>query len=326
MTDQPVEIALVVVACLFALFAGANDGGSLLATSLKTTSLRPLTATVVLAATVGLVPLVFGTQVATTLADRLVTFDGSRNLAVLLVAVAGATLVVAALSRRGLPTSLTLALIGSIIGAGLGAGFAVAWPWVLGVLALAVAAPIVGLLGARIVTRLLAVPRARTALSRRLRRLHRIGFALLAFAYSANDGQKILAVLVLASSAGDVDPQGVPAAPLTLLSASALFLVGALFGIRRYATRLGSAVLPVSPVHGVTAQLSAVAAVTGSAAAGMPVSMTQVIAGALVGSGLAESSRRVRWNQAVSIVGAWVLTVPAATAVCALAAAIVTHV
>lgn len=325
MTDDPAHAALVVVACLFAVFTGANDGGSVLSTSLKATSLRPMTATVMLAVSLVLMPVVFGTQVATTLAERLVTFDGPHGRTTLIIAVSGATAVVAVLSRWGLPTSLTLALIGSILGAGLGAGFAVAWSWVTAVLVLAVVAPVAGLLGARVVARLWAAPTARAGVGRRVRRLHRVGFTLLACAYGANDGQKILAVLVLATSAGGVGADGVPARVPVLLAASALFAVGTLIGVRRYATRMGSAVLPATPVHGVTAQLSAAVAVTGSAAAGMPVSMTQVVAGALVGSALANSSRSVRWNAALGVVAAWVVTVPAAAAVTAGVSALVTR-
>jgi PiT family inorganic phosphate transporter len=52
---------------------------------------------------------------------------------------------------------------------------------------------------------------------------------------------------------------------------------------------------------------------------GVPVSTTHTITGAIVGVGSARRLSAVRWNVASSIVYAWVITIPAAGAVAALA-------
>jgi PiT family inorganic phosphate transporter len=116
------SIALLVVAALFAVVAGANDGSSILASAVRVSGLRPWVSISILLAAVVLGPLVlFGTSVATTLAHRLVPFDARGGVhVVLLVAALAAMLVVFGLSRAGLPTSLTLALVGGISGAGWG--------------------------------------------------------------------------------------------------------------------------------------------------------------------------------------------------------------
>src|SRR5699024_7600754 len=89
--------------------------------------LRPGTSIVVLLLAVALGPLfVFGTGVATTLAHRLVRFgEGDATHAALLVGVLTAIAVVFALTRAGVPTSLTLALVGALTGSGWGAGLPV---------------------------------------------------------------------------------------------------------------------------------------------------------------------------------------------------------
>jgi PiT family inorganic phosphate transporter len=51
----------------------------------------------------------------------------------------------------------------------------------------------------------------------------------------------------------------------------------------------------------------------------MPVSMTQAIAGGLIGAGVARGAGRVRWHAAVKIVIAWVLTLPMSALVAAVA-------
>ena len=52
---------------------------------------------------------------------------------------------------------------------------------------------------------------------------------------------------------------------------------------------------------------------------GVPVSTTHTITGAIVGVGAARRLSAVRWNVASSIVYAWVITIPAAAIVAAVA-------
>ena len=52
---------------------------------------------------------------------------------------------------------------------------------------------------------------------------------------------------------------------------------------------------------------------------GIPVSTTHTITGAIVGVGAARRVSAVRWNVAQGIVVAWVITLPAAAAIGALA-------
>ncbi len=71
-----------------------------------------------------------------------------------------------------------------------------------------------------------------------------------------------------------------------------------------------------------TAELASGTAVLGCAALGSPVSMTQTIAGALIGAGMTGSSGRVRWHTTLKIVLAWMLTLPVSGLLAAAAALI----
>lgn len=318
---------LVVVAVAFAAVNGANDGGTLLALSLRTAGLRVWVAMLVLAAMVAVAPVLVGTQVATTLAVRLVDV-GTAGRAVLLGAVLAAVAVPFALARAGLPTSLTVALVGGLVGAGAVTGAGVAWPLVAGVVAAAAAAPVAGGALAFALSRLarhLAVPRGA---ARFLARAHRITFALQALAYGANDGQKMLAVGAIAlgliggqagSSGGS--GSGVPAAWPLLAGAALAFLAGAALGLRRYARTVGM-IIPLRQPNAVVGEAAASAAVLGTAALGAPVSMTQAVAGGLVGTGASEGQGRVRWQVTSRIAIAWVATLPLAAAVGAATAAL----
>jgi PiT family inorganic phosphate transporter len=51
----------------------------------------------------------------------------------------------------------------------------------------------------------------------------------------------------------------------------------------------------------------------------MPVSMTQSVAAGLVGAGVSQGRRRVRWQYTVPVLTSWVVTLPASFTVAALA-------
>ncbi len=118
------------------------------------------------------------------------------------------------LAGRGLPTSLTLAVVGAIAGAGVGARLPVSWGTVATVLVLGALAPIAGLGLAFAVTRVAAAWSSDRPLDQRTQRWHVAAFGLQCLAYGSNDGQKMLAVLAVAT--GTVADGRVPASPLAV--------------------------------------------------------------------------------------------------------------
>lgn len=300
---------LVLAAVAFALVTGANDGATLVAINLPNPAIRPPAAVVILAVAVAVVPLIGGARVAETLAHGLVSFEGAGGEGRFLGAVAAALAVVFVLSRRGLPTSLTLAILGAIVGTGLGLGLPVSWSTVVVVVLIGLAAPVVSAIGGVLVARALGYSPIGHAWTQ-LRVLGGISFLLQSIAYAANDGQKMLAVLAIALGLG-LDGR-IVVEPGSQLLLGGLFAVGTLAGIERLAGRLGRGILPVRALHVVASEFASAASVLGSAGLGAPVSMTQASTAALVGAGVSETVWRVRWEHAVRIGGAWVLTLPAA--------------
>ncbi|MDX3107590.1 inorganic phosphate transporter [Nonomuraea angiospora] len=290
---------LIVVAGLFAVVSGVNDGGALLATGLKLPSVRPATGILVLVVLVAVVPLITH-QVAVTFTTRLASFQAPGGKIAMTVAVISALAVVTALSMKGLPTSLTLAVVGGLTGAGLGWGLPVSLGSVGLVLAFGMAAPFAGGLLGWLLVRVLLI----TTSAGGLRRWHQVGFLLQSLAYAANDGQKMLAVFMIVL--------GFSGAPLPYTSLVAvLFGLGTMYGLPRAGRTLGRELIASRPPHGVAAELAAGTAVIACAAVGMPVSMTQAIAGGLIGAGVAQGGGRVRWYATGKIVAAWLLTLPA---------------
>lgn len=312
----PLDPWLTVLAALaLAAVSGANDGASMLSLALSGREVPPLLGLGVLVVALVTVPLVLGITVAATLVDGLVAFGPVTRPVAIPIALLLAVAVAGALAHRGLPTSLTLALVGSIVGLGVGLGAAVHWPVVGRALTIAAAAPFVAAGLANLLHRL----SARLPLRASARRRRWTGVAALvaqAVAYGANDGQKVIAVLLLASvaGAGAGVARGTLDADVRLVALGGVFALGTLWGLRAVVRRLGRGILSVRPGDALTAQFAASIAVLGTAAWGAPVSMTQSSAAALVGSGLTRGSGRIRWTTAARLAGSWALTLPTAVA------------
>lgn len=303
--------ALLLVAALgFAVVNGMNDGGALVGAGLKVGGLPPAVAAGMLALALVVAPLVVGTQVAATLVHRLVSFSDAGGLVAgptaLLVAVGTAVVVVLVLSRRGLPTSLTLALVGAITGAGIGGGLTVSLSTLGLILGAGLAAPIVGALGGFALSRVGGLLPITGRLSRRIRYAHVAAFSMQCLAYAGNDGQKMVAVLVVATGA----TEGIDVSVPELVLLAALFSVGLVAGLRPAAGMLSAEIIPARPPDAVAAEISSAGAVLASAALGAPVSMTQSVAAALVGAGMSRDPRRVRWRAAGRLGLAWLCTLP----------------
>ena len=308
----------VTVAALVATFTGFNDAGALVGVGMRIRGLRPVTAVAWLGTAVTVAPVLVGTAVAATLGERLVAFGpGPTAGPAVVTGVGAAVLVTAGLAVRGLPTSLTLALIGGIAGAGVGARLAVDWRLIWLVLSAAAVAPVVGALAALGLSRMVYALPAPEGAGRRLRWLHLTAYGATCLAYGANDGQKMLAVQVAVS--GGTVAASVGSAPV-MATITGCFLLGGLVGLPRLAGALAGGLTAGRPDAVVITELSGAAVVLGTAAAGAPVSMTQSLSGAMVGTGLSRGARKVRWRGVIRLGRAWLLTLPTAFATGALGA------
>ena len=311
---------VVVVAWVFALVTGVNDGAAMLSIGLRLPGIPPWGALLTMGAAVAITPLVLGTAVATTLSQRLVTFDGDAGLRALLVAVATAVATTSMLARRGLPTSLTLALVGGITGAGLGAGAAVSWSTVAFVLVMGLVAPMVGMGAGWLLYVAAATLPPSSPLRRRIPPGHLVGFGLQCLAYGSNDAQKMLAIVAVAlGTEATVAGLGIPA----LAAIAVTFMMGTVVGLPRLAATMGGGVVPLEAPAVVITEVASAGVVLATSAVGAPVSMTQAITGAMVGTGLSRSRGRIRWEEAARIAAAWVVTLPVALLVALALAAFV---
>lgn len=316
-------IALYIAACAFALAHGTNTGSTLLSMGLTIRSLRPALALFIMMLGVALAPVLLGTAVATTLAGDLVGWDADSGAVGMLTAVITSIVVVFVLGWFGIPTGLTLALLGGIAGFGFASGDPVAWPTITVVLVLMALAPVVGGIGSAVLIRVIAPVLRWGDAGRTLRGTHIGAFTILAVAYGANDAQKMLAVFSVAAGAVS---GAVPLVWWQLCAAAALFGLGTALGLGRMARTISTGVMPVRTLDAVATEVSTAGAMLTSSLFGAPVGLAQTLSGSLVGCGLTKGVGRIRWQTASKVGAAWVATLPAAFLISAAVGAVVSRV
>jgi PiT family inorganic phosphate transporter len=291
-------MSLLMIAA-FNLLAGFNDGGNLVATVLPL-RVPPAFLWLWLTGAVGLGPLLVGTAVAHTVAYGIVALP--REVTALPAMALAATLTVLLSWWRRLPTSMSLALVGAMVGVSVvhrapvfeggvartlvGFVLAVALGYALGFLAFR------GL--ARLPRR--PYPGWPTALALL------VLATLLGVAYGGNDLEKAVGLFTLA---------GLPLRQAVFLSVGS-FSVGTFVGAWRVARTVSARILHLRSTEALPTQWAAGVAVLAAARAGVPVSTSQTVDAAILGVGSARHPKSLGWRVARAMTASWVLTPPLA--------------
>jgi PiT family inorganic phosphate transporter len=108
-----------------------------------------------------------------------------------------------------------------------------------------------------------------------------------------------------------------------ILACALAIALGTYTGGWRIIKTLGTGLTAVKPAQGFSAEVSTAATILASTHVGFALSTTHVASGSVIGSGLGRRRSSVQWGTARRIVFGWVLTLPAAAIVGALAALLV---
>ncbi|HYD14721.1 MAG TPA: inorganic phosphate transporter [Allosphingosinicella sp.] len=311
-------VALIAVALAFDFLNGLHDAANSIATVVSTRVLSPPLA-VCWAAFFNFISfLFFGLAVATTIGKGIIHPD-IVTPAVIFGALMGAISWNLLTWWLGIPSSSSHALVGGLVGAGVAAaGFSsiVAWGVIKTALFIFLA-PIFGMLMAIllvIITSWLFKPVAATTSDRVFRRMQLLSAAAYSLGHGANDAQKtmgiIMALLISQGLLGAHDP--VPF--WVVISCQLAMGLGTLMGGWRIVHTMGSKITRLTPHQGFCAETGGAFMLFGATAAGIPVSTTHTITGAIMGVGAARRASAVRWGVAGNIVVAWFLTIPASAA------------
>jgi PiT family inorganic phosphate transporter len=314
---------LIAVALLFDFLNGLHDAANSIATIVSTRVLKPRYAVAWAALFNFLAFLVFGLHVAKTVGAGIVSVEVVTDR-VIFGALSGAIVWNVVTWLAGIPSSSSHALVGGLVGAGLAkAGLkAIVWSGVNKTALGIVVSPAFGFILALALVLLVSwlfVRSRPAAVDRLFRSLQFVSASLYSLGHGGNDAQKtmgIIAVLLFAHAGG----RGAFHIPLwVVLSCQTAMALGTLFGGWRIVRTMGSRITRLTPMQGFCAETGGAITLFTATYLGVPVSTTHTITGAIVGVGAARRTSAVRWGVARGIVVAWVITMPMAGVMGALA-------
>jgi inorganic phosphate transporter, PiT family len=324
----PLVVTVIALALVFDFTNGFHDTANAMATPIATGAMRPRVA-VGVAAVLNLVGAFLSTEVAQTISGGLLKEGTAVHVGPELVfaGLIGAIIWNLSTWYFGLPSSSSHALFGGLVGAAIvGAGFdSVDFGVLLGkVIIPAVLAPFTAGVVAFCATRIAYAVTRRYDGRPDGRRVFRVGqvfsSSLVALAHGTNDAQKTMGVITLTLIAAGAQPKGSGPAFWVILACALAIALGTYTGGWRIIKTLGTGLTAVKPAQGFSAEVSTAATILASTHVGFALSTTHVASGSVIGSGLGRRGATVRWSTARRIVFGWLLTLPAAAVVGALAA------
>ncbi|MGA3206959.1 MAG: inorganic phosphate transporter [Syntrophales bacterium] len=320
---------LILVALVFDFLNGFHDSANAISTVVSTRVLPPKYA-VLWAAFFEFAAVFFiGVHVANTIGTGIIN-PAIVNDSIVLAALGGAITWNIITWYFGLPSSSSHALIGGLIGAGVleGGIKVLVWNGIIKTAVFIVLSPAIGMvlgLSMMILVFNLSQSSSLQKTNRFYRRLQLLSSAIYCMGHGSNDAQKTMGVIaMILFSHGMLGPTFF--VPTWVIIACYLVIsLGIMSGGWRIVKTMGTKITKLQPAGGFCVEMAAAASIIGASLAGIPVSTTHTVTGAIVGVGSTKRLTAVRWGVAGNIVWAWILTIPMAALISA-AIHVATHI
>ena len=319
MTTTHVIVGLIIlVALIFDYTNGFHDAANAIATSVATKALRARTA-LLIAALGNLIGAFLSEGVAKTVGKGIIEVKPSTaGLMSVMAALLGAIAWNLLTWWFGLPSSSSHALIGGLVGAALVSNETVLWNGVVQKVAIPmVISPMIGFTAAFMLTLLLQWlfrNSKRSKVGKGYKAGQIVAASAMSVGHGLQDAQKTMGVMTLALIVGGMH-SGDSIPPLVKIGAAVAISLGTYAGGWRIMKTLGKRMIEMDPVRGLASQTVAssvlyVLAIHFKA----PISTTHTITSSILGAGATRGRKWVRWGVVGNILGAWLLTIPAAAA------------
>ena len=308
-------VFIVLIALVFDFLNGFHDAANSIATIVSTRVLTPRKAVLWAAFFNFLAAFLFtGHNVAKTIGKGLVT-PSLVNEYVILAALLGAIAWNIITWYFGIPSSSSHALMGGLGGAAImRAGFgSIIWSGWIKTLVFIVVAPMLGMVlgfGMMMLLMWMFHKHPSSKINGVFRKLQLVSAAVYSLGHGMNDAQKTMGIIAMALfSKGFLGPTFyIP--NWIIFACYAVIAIGTMFGGWRIVKTMGTKITKLQPIGGFSAEAAAACSIIGASVAGIPVSTTHTITGAIVGVGATKRLSAVRWGVAGNIVWAWILTIP----------------
>lgn len=321
---HPYILCIVLVALVFDFINGFHDAANSVATIVGTRVLRPGYAVLWAAFWNFMAAWVFGVHVANTVAKWV--YPEFINPDVVLAGLSGAIIWNLITWILKLPTSSSHALLGGFVGS----AFAGAWRFegvvatsrILVTMEFIVISPAIGFIFA--LACMTAVTfffkrMSRIRMNRAFRFVQLCSAAAYSLGHGTNDAQKTMGIIsaLLFASIWSHDQTAYTAGKMgfpfwIVLVCHGAIALGTLCGGWRIIHTMATRLTKLMPYQGACAETAAAISLFLAAYAGIAVSTTHTIVGAIVGVGAIKRLSAVRWGLASQVVWAWIFTIPAA--------------
>jgi len=307
-------VTLILVALAFDFMNGFHDAANSIATVVSTRVLSPYQAVMLAAAFNFAALFVFHLSVATTVGRGIID-QGIVDHYVVFGALVGAIAWNLITWWYGIPSSSSHALIGGLVGAAVAkAGTStLITGGILKTVAFIFISPLAGLLlGALLMLAVswIFVRQTPSRVDRWFRRLQVFSASMYSLGHGGNDAQKTAGIIWMLLIAGGYLGTKDPLPVWVVIACYFTIALGTAFGGWRIVKTMGQRITKLKPVGGFCAETGGAVMLFVATTAGIPVSTTHTITGAIVGVGAAHNVSAVRWGVAGTIVWAWVLTIP----------------
>ncbi|MGZ6220479.1 MAG: anion permease [Syntrophales bacterium] len=314
-------IFLILVALVFDFLNGFHDSANAISTIVSTRVLSPKYA-VLWAAFFEFAAVFFvGVQVAKTIGTGIINPDIVNNL-LILSALGGAITWNIITWYFGLPSSSSHALIGGLIGAGVvdGGTSVLVWSGIIKTAIFVVLSPAIGLiLGFGMMILVLNINRDSNVskTDKLFRKLQLVSCAIYSMGHGTNDAQKTMGIIAIILYSHGLLGKTFYIPLWVIIACYTVIALGIMSGGWRIVKTMGTKITKLQPMGGFCAETAAAISIIGASIAGIPVSTTHTITGAIVGVGSTRRLTAVRWGVAGNIVWAWILTIPMAALISA---------
>jgi PiT family inorganic phosphate transporter len=324
-----IVVAVIVAALAFDFTNGFHDTANAMATSIATEALRPKVA-VLLSAVLNIAGAFLSTEVAKTISNGIVN-EAQVTPALIFAGLVGAILWNLLTWLVGLPSSSSHALFGGLIGAvwvGAGASAVNFTEVVEKIIIPAFASPFIAGAAALLATYAayrITVRARKQTVTRGFRLGQTASASLVSLAHGTNDAQKTMGVITLSLISAGALPSG-SGPPLWVIFTAGLAIgLGTYLGGWRIIRTMGKGLTDIESPQGFSAETSSATVILTAAHFGFALSTTQVCSGSIIGAGLGKRLATVRWGTARRMALAWLVTLPSAGLVGAVAAVGVTR-
>jgi len=309
-----IVIFIIILALIFDYINGFHDSANSIATIVSTQVLKPYQAVLWAAFFNFIAFLLFDTQVAKTIGTGIINPSIVDNT--LLISTLGGAIAWNLITWWfGLPSSSSHALIGGLIGSGLmKGGFEIlVWKGIIKTSSFIIISPIIGLmLGFTLMIIVLNLFRHSNIMKSNalFKKLQLLSAAVYSISHGLNDAQKTMGIIALVLFSGGYLGATFHIPFWVVIACHSVIALGTLSGGWRIVKTMGMKITKLQPIGGFCAETSAAISIIGASMAGIPVSTTHTITGAIMGVGATRRLSAVRWGVAGTIIWAWVLTIP----------------